>query len=125
MYVTVLESCTHSHLQYLASLAHDLNSQPLPILQETFEVVRLPPAHQRLGEVNFNIVPDAGLTYESEEDDDNSSESDEDEAQTDDGEDGGAAARAEDADGEDEDMEEVDVQEPAVAQRTMDEDYDD
>ncbi|KAK1926080.1 transcription initiation factor IID, 31kD subunit-domain-containing protein [Papiliotrema laurentii] len=112
---------------YLASLAHELNSQPLPILPETFDLLRLPPPHQRLGEVNFNIVPDAELTFESEEDEDLTSESDEDEARTEDGADAfkGEEGEAE-GEPEDEDMEEVDVDEPVVRQeRQVDEDYDD
>ena len=108
-------------------MAHELNSQPLPILPETFDLLRLPPPHQRLGEVNFNIVPDAELTFESEEDEDLTSESDEDEARTEDGADAfkGEEGEAE-GEPEDEDMEEVDVDEPVVRQeRQVDEDYDD
>lgn len=115
---------------YLATLAHELNSVPLPPLPESFEVVRLPPANHRLTEVNFELVPTeaaglvgaAGLSEgEEEEGSDSDSESDADgdveEA------DGGEAAPAEadgDGDGEDDEMEEVGV----PAEREVDEDYD-
>ncbi|KGB77332.1 transcription initiation factor TFIID subunit 9B [Cryptococcus deuterogattii 99/473] len=95
---------------YLATLAHELNSHPLPALPETFDLVRLPPAHQRLAEVNFDIVPDAELVLtEDEREDEGDSEEDEhddgDEDRKPDGEAGGDV----DGDGEDEDMEEVGV----------------
>lgn len=98
------------YVQYLATLAHELNSHPLPALPETFDLVRLPPAHQRLAEVNFDIVPDAELVLtEDEREDEGDSEEDEhddgDEDRKPDGEAGGDV----DGDGEDEDMEEVGV----------------
>ena len=120
-----------TRLQYLATLAHDLNSQALPMLPETFDVLRLPPPHQRLGEVDFNIVPDTELVLESEDDGaEESSDSDdgEDEARSEDGatgprENGDAHG---DADDGDEEMEEVGVSghDPGNA-RQVDEDYDD
>jgi transcription initiation factor TFIID subunit 9B len=105
--------------QYLASLAHKLNILPLPILPESFEVVRLPPPHQRLAEVNFDIAPGAEVLTESED-----SEDDDEEPEP------GPELEEDDADGSDEDMEEVDVTEPvsiaaAPVVREMDEDYDD
>ena len=113
--------------QYLAALAHELNAQPLPILPETFDLLRLPPPHQRLGAVNFNIVPDSELVL-SEDEGDVSSDSEEDveETRTDDGD--VIRERAGDApygEGEDEEMEEVGVDAAAVRQdREVDEDYD-
>ncbi|KAI9635821.1 transcription initiation factor IID, 31kD subunit-domain-containing protein [Dioszegia hungarica] len=119
---------------YLASLAHELNSHPLPVLPESFEVVRLPPAHQRLAEVNFDIVPDPQLVLAPEEEEEEDESSDEEEDAVD-----GEGARAnggkgdEDAEeDEDEDMEEVGVDEgtaaapapPPAQEREMDEDYD-
>ncbi|WVF66114.1 hypothetical protein IAT40_000853 [Kwoniella sp. CBS 6097] len=135
---------------YLATLAHELNSQPLPILPESFDIVRLPPAHQRLGEVNFSIAPEDdlsladiysdadadadadGLNEEAEEDDD--SEVDE-EDEVDGRRINGEANGDGDGSGEDEDMEEVGVDpepEPELEQapapvrqdRDIDEDYD-
>ncbi|KAK4688870.1 transcription initiation factor TFIID subunit 9B, partial [Tremellales sp. Uapishka_1] len=110
---------------YLATLAHELNSHPLPPLPESFEVVRLPPAHLRLTEVNFDIVPEKeiGPFSDREEDDESDSEDDED-ADMDE--------TREDADGDDEEMEEVGIQDPArggaggplANEREIDEDYD-
>ncbi|BEJ10644.1 hypothetical protein CspHIS471_0100660 [Cutaneotrichosporon sp. HIS471] len=105
---------------YLANLAHELNSVPLPPLPESFEVVRLPPASQRLTEVTFDLVPtdaamvlsDDGMSEsESESDSDADGEEDEPEVQ--------------DAEGEDDEMEEV-VPGDAAPQREVevDEDYD-
>ncbi|KAK8845525.1 hypothetical protein IAR55_006240 [Kwoniella newhampshirensis] len=116
---------------YLATLAHELNSQPLPVLPESFDVVRLPPPHQRLAEVNFNIVPESDLlvTEGEDDEDDESNEEDEemDEVKSVDG-DGKVNGEVEDdADGEDEDMEEVGVDQPPAAvreEREVDEDYD-
>lgn len=120
-------------------MAHDLNSQPLPLLPESFEVVRLPPAHQRLAEVNFDIVPDSQLVLgeNDEDDDDDSSQDGEEDAE---GGGGGQANGGEggDDDGdedEDEDMEEVGVEDGTgpgttpvqaapIQEREMDEDYD-
>ncbi len=96
----------------------------MPILSETFDLIRLPPPHQRLGEVNFNIVPDANLTYESEEDAERSSDSEDDDIQTDDG-DENVAAGEEDGEAEDEDMEEVGMDTGPRQDRQVDEDYDD
>lgn len=108
--------------QYLASLAHELNSQPLPILPETFELLRLPPPHQRLGEVNFQIEPHAELSYDSDGEEDISSESDDEEADSEVDRENGAE---EEAEAEDEDMEEVGVQTTSARQeRQVDEDYD-
>ncbi|WVO18388.1 hypothetical protein L204_106104 [Cryptococcus depauperatus] len=115
---------------YLATLAHELNSQPLPILPESFDVIRLPPPHQRLTEVNFDIVPDSDLvlTDEGESEDESEEEIDleeDDEEQIN-----------EDAEGEDEDMEEVGMESarptPGLVELTVltrqaaevDEDYD-
>lgn len=110
--------------QYLAGLAAELNARPLPVLPETFDVVRLPPPHQRLTEPNFTIVPDDDLVFSDEEGDE---EDDEDESEEDEVDEAGAQANGhEDADGdvEDEDMEEVGVDAPAAPERQLDEDYD-
>jgi transcription initiation factor TFIID subunit 9B len=93
-------------------LAHDLNSQPLPVLPESFEVVRLPPPHQRLAEVNFDLVPDSGIVLAEEDEDSEESEDEEDEEEDEDepksdGEEGAKINGQDDADGEDEEMEEV------------------
>ncbi|OCF36202.1 transcription initiation factor TFIID subunit 9B [Kwoniella heveanensis BCC8398] len=138
---------------YLATLAHELNSQPLPILPESFDIVRLPPAHQRLGEVNFSIVPEDDLDLDAftdgdgeadglgEDDDDDGSEVDEAEGRDDDQQRepervNGDREQDGDGSGEDEDMEEVGIEpEPAAAvaeqvpppvrqERDIDEDYD-
>ncbi|WWD22478.1 hypothetical protein CI109_106971 [Kwoniella shandongensis] len=111
---------------YLATLAHELNSQPLPVLPESFDVVRLPPPHQRLAEVNFNIVPEADLVITEGEDEEDSDEEDEemDEVKSEDGEDKVNGDVEDDADGEDEDMEEVGVEAPVRQEREVDEDYD-
>jgi transcription initiation factor TFIID subunit 9B len=69
-------------------------------MPDTFEVIRLPPPHQRLAEVNFDIVPDTTVVFD-EDSEEVIAEQDEEE--------------------EDEDMEEV-APEP---ERDMDEDYDD
>lgn len=116
-------------------MAHELNSQPLPALPESFDVVRLPPPHQRLAEVNFDLLPDQSLDFDSirrrgegdEDDSESSEDDDEDEVHTDDGRAGANGDVAEDdAEGEDEDMEEVGVEPaaPARQDREMDEDYD-
>jgi transcription initiation factor TFIID subunit 9B len=114
--------------QYLAALAHDLNSQPLPVLPESFEVVRLPPPHQRLAEVNFDLVPDSGIVLAEEDEDSEESEDEEDEEEDEDepksdGEEGAKINGQDDADGEDEEMEEVGL-EPQRQERQVDEDYD-
>ncbi|ORY34202.1 transcription initiation factor IID, 31kD subunit-domain-containing protein [Naematelia encephala] len=114
---------------YLATLAHDLNSQPLPILPETFDILRLPPPHHRLAEVNFDIVPEAGLVLDdpngggasgSEDDDEDDDEEDDDEARTEDG-DRVNGAISDDAAGSDDEMEAV----PIAAPVRIEEDYDD
>jgi transcription initiation factor TFIID subunit 9B len=116
-------------------MAHELNSQPLPALPESFDIIRLPPPHQRITDVNFDLLPDQSLDFDSirrREDDDEESESsedDEDEVHTDDGGqgvNGDGDAAEDDADGEDEEMEEVGVDpvEPVTQNREMDEDYD-
>ena len=116
-------------MQYLATLAHDLNSQSLPILPETFDVLRLPPPHQRLGEVDFNIVPDTEIVLESggEDSEDDTSESEQEEVATrsDDGHQRNGPNGAVGADDEDEDMEEVGMagHDPGPG-RELDEDYD-
>lgn len=113
---------TRADLQYLANLAHELNSQPLPPLPESFEVVRLPPPSQRLTEVTFDLVPTAAAGLLT--DDEMRSESDSD-SESDDDADG--ELEKEDADGEeDDDMEEVVPQQAAPEQqeREVDEDYD-
>ncbi|OWZ64657.1 hypothetical protein AYX14_03800 [Cryptococcus neoformans] len=96
---------------YLATLAHELNSHPLPALPETFDLVRLPPAHQRLAEVNFDIVPDAELVLtEDEREDEDDSEDEEHDGDEDGEEDRKPNGEVDgDGDGEDEDMEEVGV----------------
>lgn len=98
-------------MQYLATLAHELNSHPLPALPETFDLVRLPPAHQRLAEVNFDIVPDAELVLtEDEREDEDDSENEEHDGDEDGEEDRKPNGEVDgDGDGEDEDMEEVGV----------------
>lgn len=113
-------------------MAQELNQHPLPTLPESFDVIRLPPPHQRLAEVNFDLLPDQSLSYDDirrngDEDDDESESSEEEEEEgTVDGDAEGANGAAEDdAEGEDDDMEEVAV-EPAAPRRDadMDEDYD-
>ncbi|ODO02101.1 transcription initiation factor TFIID subunit 9B [Cryptococcus wingfieldii CBS 7118] len=109
---------------YLATLAHELNSHPLPILPETFDLIRLPPPHQRLAEVNFDIVPDVEVAYMEEEDDESDEEREWDEQN-------GEEAKAEEDDGDEEEMEEVGVEGPSLMEPTaptrqvdVDEDYD-
>ncbi|WWC58208.1 uncharacterized protein I303_100744 [Kwoniella dejecticola CBS 10117] len=136
---------------YLATLAHELNSQPLPILPESFDLIKLPPAHQRLGEINFDIIPEANYVYSEgegneEAEDENSSEEELEDA---DGEgevdehgngnggnqvDGanGAKDEEDEDEGMDEDMEEVGLDQPerqpdlqpSRQDREVDEDYD-
>lgn len=106
-------------VQYLVNLAHELNSQPLPPLPESFEVVRLPPPSQRLTEVTFDLVPETAALSDDDLRSDSESESDDD-ADGDEEEPQGDADGEEEADGEDEEMEEV-VAEP---EREVDEDYD-
>lgn len=104
----------------------------MPILPETFDVLRLPPPHERLGEVNFDIVPDSQLILEEEEDDEedegddeSDSEEEQDETRTENGDRVGSRGLDGDAEGEDEDMEEVGIEAEAVRQeRVVDEDYD-
>jgi transcription initiation factor TFIID subunit 9B len=130
-YDSYIQGHTADLTQYLAALAHELNSHPLPVLPESFEVVRLPPPHQRLTEVNFDIVPDPQLVLAENDEEEESSEDEEvpDEEQPNGVED--------DADDEDEDMEEVGVDsgigtpqqqqpqpQPPPQQREVDEDYD-
>jgi transcription initiation factor TFIID subunit 9B len=94
-------------------------------------VIRLPPAHQRLAEVNFDLLPDQSLRFDDirrngfgdEGDESDSSEEEEEEVMTDEGGANGDAAE-DDADGEDEEMEEVGVEPPPMVERDMDEDYD-
>jgi transcription initiation factor TFIID subunit 9B len=113
-------------------MAHELNSHPLPILPESFDVIRLPPPHQRLAEVNFDLLPDQSLRYDDirrsgggdDDEESESSEEEEDEVLTDDGGGANGDAAEDDADGEDEDMEEVGVEAPIRQDREMDEDYD-
>ncbi|WVQ76223.1 hypothetical protein IAR50_005888 [Cryptococcus sp. DSM 104548] len=110
---------------YLATLAHELNSHPLPILPETFDLIRLPPPHQRLAEVNFDIVPDVEVAYMDEEEDDESEEEREWEEQN------GEEPKEDDGEGDEEEMEEVGIEGPTAAeppaparQVDVDEDYD-
>ena len=121
-------------------MAHELNSQPLQALPESFDIIRLPPPHQRITDVNFDLLPDQSLDFDSirkreeyDDDESESSEDDEDEVHTDDGGqgangDGEGEVAEDDADGEDEEMEEVGVgateSEPVRQDREMDEDYD-
>lgn len=119
--------------QFLADMAQDLNQHPLPPLPESFDIIRLPPPHQRLAEVNFDLLPDQSLSYDAirrngDEDDDESESSEEEEEEgtiDGDGEGVNGDAVEDDAEGEDEDMEEV-AMEPAPTRRDteMDEDYD-
>lgn len=112
-------------------MAHELNSHPLPALPESFDVIRLPPPHQRLAEVNFDLLPDQSLDFDSirrrgdgDDEDESETSEEEDEVHTDDGAAGANGDAVEDdAEGEDEDMEEVGV-EPVRQDREMDEDYD-
>ena len=114
-------------------MAQDLNQHPLPPLPESFDIIRLPPPHQRLAEVNFDLLPDQSLSYDTirrngDEDDDESESSEEEEEEgtiDGDGERVNGDAVEDDAEGEDEDMEEV-AMEPAPTRRDteMDEDYD-
>lgn len=67
-------------------------------MPDSYEVVRLPPPHQRLAEVNFDINPDTSIVFFDREDSPDEPEE------------------------EDDDMEEV---VPEAAPREMDEDYDD
>lgn len=75
-------------------------------------MIRLPPPHQRLAEVDFNLIPDPDLVF----DDGQESESDEEEQDDEEAE----AEPEDDAEGEDEEMEEVGV----PVERPIDEDYD-
>lgn len=111
--------------QYLATLAHELNSVPLPPVPESFEVVRLPPANQRMTEVTFDLVPTDAAAALSDDDmhGSDSSESESDDDADGDVDDAGGEADADadgDGDGEDDEMEEVGV----PAEREVDEDYD-
>ncbi|WWC66781.1 uncharacterized protein I206_100686 [Kwoniella pini CBS 10737] len=69
---------------YLATLSHELNSQPLPILPESFDLIKLPPIHQRLGEVNFNIIPELNLKFSSENEEEEEEENDENQIENED-----------------------------------------
>ncbi|RXK35515.1 hypothetical protein M231_07247 [Tremella mesenterica] len=135
---------------YLASLAHDLNSRPLPILTETFELVRLPPPHQCISNISFDLVLDpTAIEIGMEESESSSSDEESDELPTDDdvgegegmeeeyveGDGDGDVDVEEDGDGDgdeegdgdgDEEMEEIDVDVviPGVRDREIDEDYD-
>ncbi|WRT63763.1 uncharacterized protein IL334_000688 [Kwoniella shivajii] len=120
---------------YMATLAHELNSQPLPILPESFDLVRLPPPHQRLGEVNFDIIPESDILLTDGEDHVQGEESGSDSDEEDDNQlDVNGKANGndddeednEDGQGEDEDMEEVGVQidQQPTMDREVDEDYD-
>lgn len=114
-------------------MAQELNQHPLPTLPESFDIIRLPPPHQRLAEVNFDLLPDQSLSYDDirrngddDDDESESSEEEEEEGTVDgDGEGMNGDAVEDDAEGEDEDMEEV-AMEPAAPRREteMDEDYD-
>lgn len=106
--------------QYLSSIAQELNAQPLPILSETFDILRLPPPHQRIAEVNFNIVPDRDLVLSEEEEDDDSDEEEDEEEEDAKSEEATIGRPAEEAEGSDEEMEEVGI----GAERVVDEDYD-
>jgi transcription initiation factor TFIID subunit 9B len=116
-------------------MAQELNQHPLPTLPESFDIIRLPPPHQRLAEVNFDLLPDQSLLYDDirrngddEEDESESSEEEEEEGTVDgDGEGmNGDGAVEDDAEGEDEEMEEVAIEPVAPPRRDteMDEDYD-
>ncbi|WVW81886.1 hypothetical protein I302_103885 [Kwoniella bestiolae CBS 10118] len=121
---------------YLATQAHELNSHPLPILPESFDLIKLPPPHQRLGEVNFDLIPepDANLTENEDDEDEDASGSEEEEGEqrSEEGEKvNGDVDGDEDGEGdEDEDMEEVGLedqnqnQQQQNQQREVDEDYD-
>ncbi|WWC85884.1 uncharacterized protein L201_000751 [Kwoniella dendrophila CBS 6074] len=126
---------------YLATLAHELNSQPLPILPESFDLIRLPPIHQRLGQVNFDIIPEQNLHLSDDEDEDDEGEevSSEEEGEDDHDDHQNQPNGHHNQDGtyeddiEDEDMEEVGLDDqpstqtpqPLVRQdREVDEDYD-
>lgn len=92
----------------------------MPTLSETFDVIRLPPAHQRLAEVDFDLLPGQNLVEEDSEDSDNSE--DEDEVHTDEDE----AMKGDDhIDPDEDDLEEVGIEPQAAPQaREIDEDYD-
>jgi len=113
-------------------MAQELNQHPLPTLPESFDIIRLPPPHQRLAEVNFDLLPDQSLSYDDirrngygDEDDDSDSSEDEDEEEGTVDEEGANGEVEDDAEGEDEDMEEVGMEPVAPRQdREMDEDYD-
>jgi transcription initiation factor TFIID subunit 9B len=120
--------------KFLAEMAHELNQHPLPTLPESFDVIRLPPPHQRLAEVNFDLLPDQSISYDDirrngngddEDDESESSEEEEEEEGTVDGEAANGDIAEDDAEGEDDDMEEVAMEPAAPRQdREMDEDYD-
>lgn len=121
----ILSLAEHTDTQYLANLAHELNSVPLPPLPESFELVRLPPPSQRLTEVTFDLVPtdaamvlsDDGMRSDSESESDSDADGDEDDED---------AQPVQDAEGEDDEMEEVVPTAPAApaVERDVDEDYD-
>lgn len=110
--------------QYLANLAHELNSVPLPPLPESFELVRLPPPSQRLTEVTFDLVPTDAAMVLSDDGMRSDSESESDSDADGDVEDDDEAAPTQDAEGEDDEMEEVVPTAAAPVERDVDEDYD-
>lgn len=61
-------------VQYLLPIAKQLNQIPLPPLRESYSHILLPPQHQQLGTVNFNLVPrgrsGAAQELEEEQEDD-------------------------------------------------------
>lgn len=89
-------------------------------------MVRLPPPHQRLAQIDFNLIPDSQLVFaeEGEEEDSDSADDEDDDNAQEDGAKAEPGQEEDDAEGEDEDMEEVGVGQPEAAGREVDEDYD-
>ena len=84
--------------------------------------MRLPPPHQRLAEVNFDIIPDTSIPLDAIPDDDGDSSEESDVDDVDVNGDTGEQDAVSEAD-EDEEMEEVGAA-PRI-DRPVDEDYDD
>jgi transcription initiation factor TFIID subunit 9B len=108
--------CANS-TKYLASLAVDLNSIPLPPITESFETVRLPPPADRLTSVAFDIIPNAPPRPDPVEDSESEggSELGDADAEMADGDEGGGQSN-EDVEGQPQEKAET---------REVDEDYDD
>lgn len=91
----------------------------MPILGESFDVIRLPPPHQRLAEVDFELIPHEDIVYDDIDESDMSDE--EDEVHTHDD----TAGQQDREEGDEDDMEEVGLDpQPEGPTRNIDEDYD-